>query len=134
MHRNKVNSLGNPCDQSWRRMEGYGEKDLQKSKVLSLDWTSEGWWNANNDNLTARRLYEPPQSLVTGYPTQLFLLPAYQSINQSTFKVAKDRRKKKPSFVPESITTRLSTSKIIQIYEKIQQHIYTVSRKKDPKH
>ena len=37
MLRTKVNSLGNPCDQSWRRKEGYGGKDLQKSwpKVLS---------------------------------------------------------------------------------------------------
>ena len=53
-------------------------------------------------------------------------LPINQSINQSTFKVAKDRLLKKPSFVPESITTRLSTSKIIQMYEKIQQHIDTL--------
>jgi len=63
-----------------------------------------------------------------------FSIPAYQSINQSTFKVAKDRRLKKPSSVPKSVTTNLSTSKIIQMYEKIQQYIYTVSRKKDPRH
>ena len=24
--------------------EGYGGKDLQKRKVLSLEWKSEGWW------------------------------------------------------------------------------------------
>ena len=47
MLRSKVNSLGNPFDQSWRRKEGYGGKDLQKSKVLSLEWRSEGWWNTN---------------------------------------------------------------------------------------
>ena len=33
MLRRKVNSLGNQCSQSRRRKEGYGEKDLQKSKV-----------------------------------------------------------------------------------------------------
>jgi len=37
MLRSKANSLGNPCDQSWRRKEGYGGKDLQKSKVLILE-------------------------------------------------------------------------------------------------
>jgi len=37
MLRSKVNSLGNPCDQSLRRKEGCGGKDLQKSKVLSLE-------------------------------------------------------------------------------------------------
>jgi len=42
MLRSKVNSLGNPDDQSWRKKEGYGGKDLQKSKVLSLEWRSEG--------------------------------------------------------------------------------------------
>ena len=30
---------------SWTRKEGYGGKDLQESKVLSLEWRSEGWWN-----------------------------------------------------------------------------------------
>jgi len=46
MLRSEVDSLqGNPCDQSWRRKEGYGGKDLQKSKVLSLEWRIEGWWN-----------------------------------------------------------------------------------------
>jgi len=35
MLRNKVNSLGSPCDQSCRRKEGYGGGDLQKSKVLA---------------------------------------------------------------------------------------------------
>jgi len=49
MLRIKLNSLGNPCDQSWRRKEGYVGKDLQKSKVLSLEWRSEGWWNTNNN-------------------------------------------------------------------------------------
>ena len=29
--------------------EGYGGKDLQKRKVLSLEWKSEGWWNTNNN-------------------------------------------------------------------------------------
>ena len=49
MLRSEVNSLqGNPCDQSWRRKEGYGGKDLQKSKVLSLEWRSEGWWSTTN--------------------------------------------------------------------------------------
>jgi len=42
MLRRKVNSLGNPRSQSWRRKEGYGGKDLQKSNVLSLEWRSEG--------------------------------------------------------------------------------------------
>ena len=37
MFRSKVDSLGNPCDQFCRRKEGYGGKDLQKSKVLSLE-------------------------------------------------------------------------------------------------
>ena len=45
MLRSKVNSLENPCDQSWLRNERYGGKDLQKSKVLSVEWRSEGWWN-----------------------------------------------------------------------------------------
>ena len=30
--------------------ERYGDKDLQKRKVLSLEWKSEGWWNTNNNN------------------------------------------------------------------------------------
>jgi len=34
-----VNSLGNPCSESWRRKrKGCGGKDLQKRKVLSLEW------------------------------------------------------------------------------------------------
>ena len=49
MLRSEVNSLGNPCDQSWKSKEGYGGKDLQKSKVLSLEWESEGWWNTTNN-------------------------------------------------------------------------------------
>ena len=32
-----VNSPGNPWSQSRRRMVGYGGKDLQKRKVLSLE-------------------------------------------------------------------------------------------------
>jgi len=37
-----VNSLGNPCSESWRRKrEGWSRKDLQKRKVLSLEWKSE---------------------------------------------------------------------------------------------
>ena len=37
-----VNSLGNPCSESWRRKrKGCGGKDLQKRKVLSLEWKSE---------------------------------------------------------------------------------------------
>jgi len=37
-----VNSLGNPCSESWRRKrKGCGGKDLQKRKVLSLGWKSE---------------------------------------------------------------------------------------------
>ena len=31
-----VNSAGNARSQSWRKKEGYGEKDLQKRKVLSI--------------------------------------------------------------------------------------------------
>jgi len=31
------------CDQYWRKKEVYGGKDLQKSKVLSLEWRSEGY-------------------------------------------------------------------------------------------
>jgi len=42
-----VNSLGNPFDQSWKRKEGYGGKDLQKSKVLSLEWRSDELWNTS---------------------------------------------------------------------------------------
>ena len=55
MLRSRVNSLGNPCDQSRRRKEGYGGKDLQKSKVLSLASRSEGRWNTNN-NVSAPQL------------------------------------------------------------------------------
>jgi len=33
-----VNSLGNPCSQYWRRKEDYDGEDLQKKKVLSLEW------------------------------------------------------------------------------------------------
>ena len=29
--------------------EGYGGKDLQKRKVLSLGWKSVGRWNTNNN-------------------------------------------------------------------------------------
>jgi len=37
-----VNSLGNPCSESWRgKRNGCGGKDLQKRKVLSLEWKSE---------------------------------------------------------------------------------------------
>jgi len=49
MLRSEVNSLGNPCDLSWRRKEGYGGKDLKKSKVLGLEWRSEGSWNTTNN-------------------------------------------------------------------------------------
>ena len=37
-----VNSPENPWSQFWRRKEGYGGKDLQLRKVLSLEWKSEG--------------------------------------------------------------------------------------------
>ena len=37
-----VNSPGNPWSQSRRKKVGYGGKDLQKRKVLSLEWKSEG--------------------------------------------------------------------------------------------
>ena len=37
-----VNSPGNPWSQSREEMVGYGGKDLQKRKVLSLEWKSEG--------------------------------------------------------------------------------------------
>jgi len=37
-----VNSPGNPCSESWRRKrKGCGGKDLQKRKVLNLEWKSE---------------------------------------------------------------------------------------------
>ena len=37
-----IYSLGNPCIESWRRKrKGCGGKDLQKRKVLSLEWKSE---------------------------------------------------------------------------------------------
>jgi len=37
-----VNRLGNPCSESWRRKtKGCSGKDLQKRKVLSLEWKSE---------------------------------------------------------------------------------------------
>jgi len=36
-----VNSLGNPCSQSWRRKKGCGGKYLQKREVLSLERKSE---------------------------------------------------------------------------------------------
>ena len=36
------NTLGNPCDQSWRRKECYGGKNLQKVKVSSLKLRNEG--------------------------------------------------------------------------------------------
>jgi len=46
MLRSKVSSLGNPCDQSWRRKEGYGGKEIPKymdvSAILStkvIRWT-----------------------------------------------------------------------------------------------
>ena len=35
-------SAGNPWIQSWRKKEGYGGKILQKRKVMSLEWKSEG--------------------------------------------------------------------------------------------
>ena len=38
-------SAGNPKEEK----EGYGGKDLQKRKVLSLEWKSEGRWNTNNN-------------------------------------------------------------------------------------
>ena len=43
-----VNSQGNPCSQSWQRPEGYGGKDLQKRKVLSLEWKNEGVMDAES--------------------------------------------------------------------------------------
>ena len=40
--------------------EEEGGKDLQKTKVLSLEWKIKGWWNNNNNNdrLTA---FDPGQ-------------------------------------------------------------------------
>jgi len=29
--------------------EEEGGKDLQKTKVLSLEWKIKGWWNTNNN-------------------------------------------------------------------------------------
>jgi len=40
---------GESRSQSWRRKEGYSGKDFKKSKVLSLEWRSDGWWNTNNN-------------------------------------------------------------------------------------
>jgi len=37
-----VNSLGNPWSRPEEEKEGYGGKDLQKRKVLSLERKSEG--------------------------------------------------------------------------------------------
>ena len=37
-----VNSPGNPWVSPGEEMAGYGGKDLQKRKVLSLEWKSEG--------------------------------------------------------------------------------------------
>jgi len=37
-----LNSLGNPCSESWKRKrKGCSGKDLQKTKVLSLQWKRE---------------------------------------------------------------------------------------------
>jgi len=42
MLRSKSKQSGDPCSESWRRKkEGCGGKDLQKRKVLSLEWKSE---------------------------------------------------------------------------------------------
>ena len=43
-----VNGPGNPLSQSWKQKEGYGGKDLQKRKVLSLGWKSGGdeWYKS----------------------------------------------------------------------------------------
>ena len=32
-----------------KKREAAGGKDLQKRKVLSVEWKSEGWWNTNNN-------------------------------------------------------------------------------------
>ena len=47
-----LRSIGNSPRNPWRRKEGYGGVDLQKRKVLSLEWNSEGgqaeellWWS-----------------------------------------------------------------------------------------
>jgi len=39
---NSKQSEESVCSQSWKRKEAYGGEDLQKRKVLSLKWTSEG--------------------------------------------------------------------------------------------
>ena len=49
MLRSNSKVWGNPSSQYWRRRKGYGGKDLQKKKVLSREWKSEGWLNANNN-------------------------------------------------------------------------------------
>jgi len=33
---------GESVESAWRRRKGYGGKDLQKRKVLRMEWKSEG--------------------------------------------------------------------------------------------
>jgi len=41
MLRSNSKSLGNPCSQSQEKKKGCGGEDLQKRKVLNLEWKSE---------------------------------------------------------------------------------------------
>ena len=49
-----LRSIGKQSEESGesvlKKKEGYGEKDLQKRKVLNLEQKSEGWWDTNNNN------------------------------------------------------------------------------------
>ena len=45
-----VNSLGIHVVSPEEEKEGYGGKNLQKRKVLCLEWKSEGWWNRPTNN------------------------------------------------------------------------------------
>ena len=49
-----LRSIGKQSEESGesvlKKKEGYGEKDLQKRKVLSPERKSEGWWDTNNNN------------------------------------------------------------------------------------
>jgi len=57
-----VNSPGIPGISPEEEKEGYGGKDLQKRKILSLKWKSEGWWMmrvVSRWNQWEKRTYKP---------------------------------------------------------------------------
>ena len=47
--RRYVNSPGICVVSPEEEKKGYGGKDSQKRKVLSLEWKSEKWWNTKNN-------------------------------------------------------------------------------------